>query len=90
MEIIIEAGKFYLKVAEGYVVDAVEYNPNRPDYLLYEADSIPQDILNRCYQRVGDTLVRDETKYAAFLEENSKDAKIAELEAKIKELEEQE
>jgi hypothetical protein len=84
---IIEAGKFYLKVAEGYVVDAVEYNPNRPDYLLYEADSIPQNIMNRCYQRVGDTLVRDEVKYAAFVEENSKDAKIAELEAKIKELE---
>jgi hypothetical protein len=87
MEIIIELGKFYLKVAEGYVVDAVEYNPNRTDYLLYEADSIPQDIMNRCYQRVGDTLVRDEVKYAAFLEENSKDAKIAELEAKIKKLE---
>jgi hypothetical protein len=87
MEIIIEAGKFYLKVAEGYVVDAVEYNPNRTDYLLYEADSIPSDIMNRCYQRVGDTLVRDEAKYAAFLEENSKDAKIAELEAKIAELE---
>jgi hypothetical protein len=84
---IIEAGKFYLKVAEGYVVDAVEYNPNRTDYLLYEADNIPSDIMNRCYQRVGDTLVRDEAKYAAFVEENSKDAKIAELEAKIKELE---
>ena len=84
---IIEAGKFYLKTENGYVVDAVEYNPNRPDYLLYEADSIPQDIMNRCYQRVGDTLVRDEVKYAAFLEETSKDAKIAELEAKIKELE---
>jgi hypothetical protein len=84
---IIEAGKFYLKTENGYVVDAVEYNPNRPDYLLYEADSIPSDILNRCYQRVGNTLVRDEHKYAAFLEEQSKDAKIAELEAKIKELE---
>jgi len=87
MEFNIEAGKFYLKVAEGYVVDAVEYNPNRPDYVLHEAASIPSDILNRCYQRVGNTLTRDEAKYATFLEENSKDAKIAELEAKIKELE---
>ena len=87
MEIIIEAGKFYLKVENSYVIDAVEYNPNRSDYVLYEAASIPSDILNRCYQRVGTTLVRDEVKYAAFLEENSKDAKIAELEAKIKELE---
>jgi hypothetical protein len=86
MEIIIEAGKFYLKVAEGYVVDAVEYNPNRFDYVLYEAASIPSDILNRCYQRNGNKLTRDEVKYAAFLEETSKDAKIAELEAKIKEL----
>jgi hypothetical protein len=86
MKIIIEAGKFYLKVAEGYVVDAVEYNPNRPDYVLYEAASIPSDILNRCYKLVSGKLVRDEVKYAAFLEENNKDARIAELEAKIKEL----
>jgi hypothetical protein len=87
MEIIIEAGKFYLKTEEGYVIDAVEYNPNRPDYVLFEAPTIPSDILNRCYKREGNTLVRDEVKYAAFLEENSKDARIAELEAKIKELE---
>ena len=87
MEFKIEAGKFYLKVENNYVIDAVEYNPNRPDYVLYEAASIPSDILNRCYQRVGNTLTRDEVKYAAFLEETSKDAKIAELEAKIKELE---
>ena len=87
MEIIIEPGKFYLKTENNYVIDAVEYNPNRSDYLLYEADSIPSDILNRCYQRVGDTLVLDEAKYAAFLEENSKDSRIAELEAKIAELE---
>jgi hypothetical protein len=88
MEIIIEAGKFYLKTEEGCVIDAVEYNPNRPDYVLFEADSIPSDILNRCYQLEDGELFLDEVKYAAFLEENSKDARIAELEAKIKELEE--
>ena len=87
MEIIIEPGKFYLKTEEGYVIDAVEYNPNRPDYILFEADGLPSDILNRCYKREGNKLVRDEVKYAAFLEENSKDARIAELEAKLKELE---
>lgn len=87
MEIIIEPGKFYLKTEGGYVIDAVEYNPNRPDYILFEADSIPSDILNRCYKRESDTLIKDEVKYAAFLEENSKDARIAELEAKLKELE---
>jgi hypothetical protein len=87
MEIIIEPGKFYLQTKEGYVTDAVSYNPNLPDYILYEANSLPDDILNRCYQRVGNTLVRDEHKYELLLEEQSKDARIAELEAKIKELE---
>ena len=87
MEIKIEAGKFYLKTEGGYVIDAVEYNPNRPDYILFEADSIPSDILNRCYKREGNKLVLDKVKHEAFLEENSKDARIAELEAKLKELE---
>ncbi len=83
----IEAGKFYLKVSNGYVVDAVEYNPNRTDYVLFKADSIPSDILNGCYKLQSDKLIKDEYKYELYLEETNKDARIAELEAKIKELE---
>jgi histidinol phosphatase-like PHP family hydrolase len=83
----IEKGKFYLRVENGFVIDAVEYNPERADFQLYEAPSIPSDILNRCYKLEGGKLVLDTDKHAAFLEETSKDAKIAELEAKIKELE---
>jgi histidinol phosphatase-like PHP family hydrolase len=85
----IEAGKFYLRVENGFVIDAVEYNPERSDFQLYEAPSIPSDILNRCYKLEGGVLTLDTDKHAAFLEETSKDAKIAELEAKIKELESQ-
>jgi histidinol phosphatase-like PHP family hydrolase len=84
---IIEKGKFYLKVENGFVIDAVEYNPERSDFQLYQAPSIPSDILNRCYKLEGGKLVLDTDKHAAFLEETSKDVKIEELEAKIKELE---
>jgi hypothetical protein len=83
----IEKGKFYLRVENGYVIDAVEYNPERSDFQLYQAPSIPSDILNRCYKLEGGKLVLDADKHAVFLKETSKDAKIAELEAKIKELE---
>jgi hypothetical protein len=83
----IEKGKFYLKVENGFVIDAVEYNPERADFQLYEAPSIPSNILNRCYKLEGGKLVLDADKHAAFLEENSKELRILELEEKIKELE---
>jgi hypothetical protein len=83
----IEAGKFYLRVDNEFVIDAVEYNPERSDFQLYEAPSIPSDILSRCYKLQKGKLVLDADKHAAFLEETNKDTRIAELEAKIKELE---
>jgi hypothetical protein len=84
---IIEKGKFYLRVENGFVIDAVEYNPERSDFQLYQAPSLPSNLLNRCYKLEGGKLVLDTVKHQAFLEETSKDAKIKELEAKIKELE---
>jgi hypothetical protein len=84
---IIEKGKFYLRVENSYVIDAVEYNPERSDFQLYQAPSLPSDLLNCCYKLEGGKLVLDTVKHEVFLEETSKDAKIKELEAKIKELE---
>ena len=82
----IEPGKFYIQVVEGYVHDAVSYNPELPNYVLYEAETLPADILNRCYELVDGQLVRDEEKYADFLIEVEKDRE--EWEARQKELEE--
>jgi hypothetical protein len=83
---IIEPGKFYLQVVEGYVHDAVSYNPELPNYVLYEAEALPADILNRCYELVDGELVRDEEKYADFLIEVEKARE--EWEASRKQLEE--
>lgn len=66
---IIEKGKYYLQVKEGYVTDAIEYNANLHDYQLYQAPNIPSDILNQCYQLVNGKLVLDEAKHTLFLEE---------------------
>jgi hypothetical protein len=83
MELIIESGKFYLKTEDGYVVDAVEYNPEREDYQLFEYETIPQDILNRCYQLIDGVLVLDEDKHQQFLEDSAK--ALAEYEEWLKE-----
>jgi len=72
MDLIIESGKFYLKIEDGYVVDAVEYNPERNDYQLFESETIPEDILNRCYQLIDGALVLDQDKYQKFLEDSAK------------------
>ena len=69
---IIEKGKYYIQIKEGYITDAVEYNPNLPDYQLYQAPTIPSDIMNQCYQLVDGKLVLDEAKHALFLEEVEK------------------
>jgi hypothetical protein len=83
----IEKGKFYLKLENGFVVDAIEYNPGREDFQLYEAPTIPSDILNHCYKIEGGNLVLDGDKYSEFLEKTAKEAQIFDLENKIKELE---
>lgn len=83
MDLIIEPGKFYLKIEEGYVVDAVEYNPDLPNYQLFEAPTIPSNILNRCYQLIDGELVLDEAKHEVFLEESAK--ALAEYEEWLKE-----
>jgi hypothetical protein len=83
MELIIEPGKFYLKTEDGYVVDAVEYNPEREDYQLFESETIPQDILNRCYQLVDGALILDEDKHQQFLEDSAQ--ALAEYEEWLKE-----
>ena len=66
---IIEPGKFYLQVKEGYVTDAVSYNPNIEGYNLFETDKLPDDIMNQCYQIIDGGLVLDEEKHKVFLEE---------------------
>jgi hypothetical protein len=83
MELIIEPGKFYLKTEDGYVVDAVEYNPEREDYQLFESETIPQDILNRYYQLVDGALILDEDKHQKFVEDSAK--ALAEYEEWLKE-----
>jgi hypothetical protein len=82
----IEPGKFYIQVVEGYVHDAVSYNPELPNYVLYEAEALPADILNRCYELVEGELVLDEAKHAEFLVEAEKARE--EWEARQKGLEE--
>ena len=69
---IIEKGKYYIQIKEGYITDAVEYNPNLPNYQLYQAPTIPSDILNQCYQLVDGKLVLDGDKHKIFLEEAEK------------------
>jgi hypothetical protein len=64
---IIEQGKFYLKVVDGYIQDAVSYDPKLNNYILFEIDNLPKDIMNQCYKVVKDKLVLDETKYSEFL-----------------------
>jgi hypothetical protein len=76
---IIEKGKFYLQVKNGYITDAVEYNPNIEGYNLFEIDKLPPDIINRCYRIENNKLVLDEIKYAEF---------VAEQERLLKELQE--
>lgn len=69
---IIEKGKYYIQIKNGYVTDAVQFDPKLSDYNLYETPSIPKDILNQCYQLVDGELVLDEDKHKIFLEEIEK------------------
>lgn len=69
---IIEQGKFYLQVKEGFVTDAVSYNPNIEGYNLFETPKLPDDILNQCYKIVNGQLVLDEAKHKIFLEKVEK------------------
>jgi len=78
---IIEKGKYYLQVKQGFVTDAVEYNPNLKDYVLYKADKLPADIMNQCYELKNGKLTLNQEKHAEFL---------AEQERQLKELEEME
>jgi hypothetical protein len=78
MNITIESGKFYLKLEDGsipYVIDAVRYNPEREDYILFEANELPVDILNRCYILRKEGLILDEEKHKLFIEEQEAFAK---------------
>ena len=69
---IIEKGKYYIQIKNGYIIDAVEYNPNIPDYHLFQSSEIPFDIMNQCYQLIDGKLVLDETKHSLFLKEIEK------------------
>lgn len=41
----------YIKQNEaGYVIDLVEYNPERSDYMEYQVNDFPEDVMNRCYR----------------------------------------
>lgn len=65
----IEKRKCYLQIKNGYVTDAVEYNPNIEGYNLFETNKLPSDIMNGCYQIQNDKLVLDQVKYELFLKE---------------------
>ena len=67
----IEKGKYYLQIQNGYVTDAVSYNPNIKGYNLFETNNLPADIMNQCYQIINGKLVLDEAKYQIFLEEQA-------------------
>lgn len=77
----IEKGKYYLQVKDGYVTDAVSYNPNIKGYNLFETPKLPSDIMNQCYKIVGGKLVLDQDKHVKFLEEVAAAEKELELEA---------
>jgi hypothetical protein len=75
MKIIIESGKFYLKIQEDFIVDAISFNPQRPDYILFETNNLPEDILIGCYKLVGNQIVLDEEKHKLFIEKQEAFAK---------------
>ena len=70
MTLIIEPGKFYLKIKDDYVVDAVSYNPHLKHYNLFETNKLPTDIMNGCYQIQNNQLVLNQNKYEIFLQES--------------------
>lgn len=65
----IEQGKYYLQVQNGYVTDAVSYNPKIAGYKLFETYKLPVDIMNQCYQIIKGQLVLDQVKYQEYLVE---------------------
>ena len=59
--------QFYLKVIDQYIIDVVTFNPEKEGYILYEAYSLPADILNRCYKLENNHLIIDQEKYRTLL-----------------------
>lgn len=76
---IIEKGKYYIQIKNGFVHDAVSYNPNIESYQLYQAETIPADILNGCYKLVNGKLVLDKAKHAEYLAELERQAEEIEM-----------
>ena len=63
----IEQGKYYLQVQNGYVTDAVSYNPKMMGYNLFETSALPVDIMNGCYKISKNKLVLDDFKYREYI-----------------------
>jgi hypothetical protein len=69
----IEKGKYYLKIKDGYITDAVSYNPEIIGYKLFKITQLPNDILNQCYQIMNGSLILDQMKYQKYLTELEKE-----------------
>lgn len=65
-KIVIQAGTYYLRFKNNYIVDCIRYNPYKEDYIEYRGE-IPADIMCGCYKYKGGKIQPDLAKYNVYL-----------------------
>lgn len=63
----------YVQVHNGYVRDAVSFNPNIDGYIPINVKDMPKDIMNQCYKVVDNKLVLDEEKNKIFVSQTEEE-----------------
>lgn len=69
--------KYFIKIENGYVVDITKFGPK--EYTEIEVDSIPSDIMSKCYKYSDGKFKLDKKKHSAYkkmLEKIIEDRKI--------------
>jgi len=56
--------KYFIKIEDGYVVDITKFGPK--EYTEIEVDSIPSDIMSKCYKYSDGKFKLDKKKHSAY------------------------
>ena len=55
---------YYIKLEDGYVMDITKFGPK--EYTQIEVDSIPSDIMSKCYKFSDGKFKLDKKKHASY------------------------